>query len=221
LLSLDGTARCAGSATLLRISIHAFASKQMIFSETKLLGAYTVDIDRRQDKRGHFARLFCEEEFSGQGLKFVIAQASISFNKKRGTLRGLHFQYPPAAETKYVRCTKGAICDVIVDLRPESLTYLKHLAVHLSAENGRGLYVPGRFAHGFVTLEDDTELTYLIGESHTPSAEGGLRYDDPALALDWPLPVRVISERDTAWKPITEIESELKSRMSINQTWYG
>jgi len=110
---------------------------------------------------------------------------------------------------------------VIVDLRPESPTYLEHLAVDLSAENGRGLYVPKRFAHGFVTLEDDTELTYLISESHTPNAEGGLRYDDPMLGVDWPLPVYVISERDTAWKPIVEIEDALRSRMSISEAAYG
>jgi len=192
----------------------------MIFAETKFAGAYTVDIDRRQDNRGHFARVFCAEEFSAHGLKPTVAQASVSFNAKQGTLRGLHFQYPPAAETKYVRCTRGAILDLIVDLRPESPTYLEHLAIVLSAENGRGLYIPKRFAHGFITLEDDTELTYLISESHVANAEGGLRYDDPMLGLDWPLPVRVISPRDTAWKPIIEIEDELKSRMSLAEAAY-
>ena len=193
----------------------------MIFSETKLAGTYIVDIDRREDNRGHFARVFCAEEFSAHGLKPTVAQASVSFNAKQGTLRGLHFQYPPAAETKYVRCTKGAVLDVIVDLRPESPTYLEHLAIVLSVENGRGLYIPKRFAHGFITLEDDTELNYLIGESHVPNAEGGLRYDDPMLGLDWPLSVRVISQRDTAWKPIVEIEDELKSRMSLAEAAYG
>ena len=192
----------------------------MIFAETKFAGAYTVDIDRREDNRGHFARVFCAEEFSAHGLKPTVAQASVSFNAKQGTLRGLHFQYPPAAETKYVRCTRGAILDLIVDLRPESPSYLEHLAIVLSAENGRGLYIPKRFAHGFITLEDDTELTYLISESHVPNAEGGLRYDDPMLGLDWPLPVRVISPRDTAWKPIIEIEDELKSRMSLAEAAY-
>lgn len=147
----------------------------------------------------------------------MVAQASISFNAKRGTLRGLHFQCPPAAETKYVRCTKGAAFDVIVDLRPDSPTYLEHLAVVLSAENGRGLYVPKCFAHGFITLEDDTELTYLMSETHTPNAEGGFRYDDPMLGVDWPLPVRVISPRDTAWGSICEIEDELKFRMSLGE----
>jgi dTDP-4-dehydrorhamnose 3,5-epimerase len=189
----------------------------MIFSETRLAGAYTVDIDRRKDDRGYFARMFCADEFSAHGLRSTVAQASVSFNAKRGTLRGLHFQYPPADETKYVRCTKGAVFDVIVDLRPESLTYLEHLAVVLSAENGRGLYVPKRFAHGFVTLENDAELTYLISESHVPNAEGGLRYDDPMLGVDWPLPARVVSSRDAAWSSICEIEDELKFRMSLGE----
>jgi len=193
----------------------------MIFVETRLAGAYTVDIDRREDNRGYFARVFCGEEFSARGLDLTIAQASLSFNAKRGTLRGLHFQYPPAAETKFVRCVNGAVFDVIVDLRPESPTYLGHLSVHLSAENGRGLYIPKRFAHGFVTLEENTELSYLIGASHTPNAEGGIRYDDRMLGVEWPLPVHVISERDTAWKPIAEIEHQLKSRMSIDEVACG
>ena len=192
----------------------------MIFSETRLAGAYTVDIDRRKDDRGHFARTFCADEFSAHGLRPMVAQASVSFNTKRGTLRGLHFQYPPAAETKYVRCTRGAVFDVIVDLRPHSPTYLEHLAVVLSAENGRGLYVPKCFAHGFITLEDNTELIYLISGSHTPNAEGGLRYDDPMLRVDWPLPVSVISPRDTAWSSISEIEHELKSRMNPGEAAY-
>jgi dTDP-4-dehydrorhamnose 3,5-epimerase len=193
----------------------------MIFSETRLAGAYIVDIDRRKDERGYFARMFCANEFSAHGLRATVEQASISFNAKRGTLRGLHFQYPPAAETKYVRCTKGAVFDVIIDLRPDSPTYLEHVSVVLSAGNGRGLYVPKRFAHGFITLEDDTELSYFISESHTPNAEGGLRYDDPMLRIDWPLPVRVISPRDTAWSSISEIEDELQLRMRISEAAYN
>ncbi len=189
----------------------------MIFSETALAGAYVVDIDRREDNRGYFARMFCMEEFSARGLQSMVAQASLSFNAKSATLRGMHFQYPPAAETKYIRCTRGAVLDVIIDLRPESPTYLRHLAVELSAENGRGLYVPERFAHGFLTLVDDTELTYLISESHTPNAEGGFRYDDPMIGVAWPLPVSVISERDTRWTPLAEIEDRLSSRMSIKK----
>lgn len=194
----------------------------MVISETALAGAYIVDIDRREDSRGHFARTFCAEEFSSRGMQTLVAQASLSFNTRAGTLRGMHFQYPPAAETKYIRCTRGGVLDVIVDLRPESPTYLKHLAVDLTAENGRGLYVPKRFAHGFMTLVDDTELTYLISESHTPNAEGGLRYDEPRIGVKWPLPVSVISERDTRWLPLSEIEDRLSSRMSAREiAWNG
>jgi len=187
----------------------------MMFSETILAGAYTVDIDRHHDNRGYFARVFCADEFSAHGLKPTVAQGSVSFNAKRGTLRGMHFQYPPATETKFIRCTRGAVVDVIVDLRPEAPTYLQHVAVNLSAANGRGLYVPERFAHGFVTLADDTELVYLISNYYTPGAEGGLRHDDPVLGLIWPVPIQVIAERDTRWKAYSEIQAELKMRMSI------
>ena len=193
----------------------------MIFSETRLAGAYTVDIDRRNDDRGYFARTFCANEFSAHGLRPVVAQASVSFNVKRGTLRGLHFQYPPAAETKYVRCTKGAVFDVIIDLRPESPTYLEHVAVVLSAENGRGLYIPKRFGHGFITLEDNTELNYFISELHTPNSEGGLPYDDPMLNIDWPLPVSVISARDAAWISVSDVNDDLKLRMRPDEVAYG
>ena len=187
----------------------------MIFSETILAGAYTVEIDRHQDNRGYFARVFCADTFLAHGLKPVVAQASISYNAKRGTLRGLHFQYPPATENKYVRCTKGAVADVIVDLRPESATYLRHVIVNLSADNGRGLYIPERFAHGFITLTDDTELIYLISNYYTPGAEGGLPHDDPALAISWPTEVRVLSDRDRVWKPYGNIGDELKARMNF------
>jgi dTDP-4-dehydrorhamnose 3,5-epimerase len=187
----------------------------MMISQTRIAGVYTIDIDRRRDQRGYFARIFCGDEFSSHGLKPVVAQANLSFNTKRGTLCGLHFQYPPDAETKYVRCARGAIFDVVVDLRPESPTYLEHVAFHLSAENGRGLYIPERFAHGFVTLEDGTEVAYLMGEAYRPRAEGGLRFDDPKLGLHWPVPIEVIATRDTAWQPIAEIESDLKGRMEL------
>jgi dTDP-4-dehydrorhamnose 3,5-epimerase len=189
----------------------------MIFSETKLAGAYVVDIDPQKDNRGHFARVFCEDEFSTHGLEFSVVQASLSFNAKRGTLRGLHFQYPPAAETKYVRCIRGALVDVIVDLRPESVTYLDHLLIELSAENGRGLYIPERFAHGFITLQDDTEVSYFIGNAYTPAAQGALRYNDPRLAIDWPLPVSSISDRDRQANSVSQIESVLKDRMTTRE----
>jgi dTDP-4-dehydrorhamnose 3,5-epimerase len=127
----------------------------------------------------------------------------------------MHFQFPPAAETKMVRCTRGAIIDIIVDLRPESPTYLQHISVELSAENHRGIYIPERFAHGYQALADDTETTYHVGEFYTPGSEGGLLYNDPKLKLEWPLPVAVISDKDQQWRPLADIESEMNTRMRI------
>jgi dTDP-4-dehydrorhamnose 3,5-epimerase len=187
----------------------------MIFTETKLPGAYIIDIDRKEDERGFFARAFCQQEFEAYGLKPVIAQANVAFNYKKGTLRGMHFQYPPAAETKLVRCTRGAILDIIVDLRPESATYLQHIAVELNEANHRALYVPERFAHGYQVLQDNTETSYHVGEFYTPSAEGGLLYNDPHLGLVWPLPVTVISEKDRRFGFLDEIESALQQRMRL------
>jgi dTDP-4-dehydrorhamnose 3,5-epimerase len=185
----------------------------MIFTETKLKGAFIIDLEPRQDDRGSFARTFCQREFDDRGLKPTIVQASIAINRRKGTLRGMHFQYPPAAETKIVRCTRGAILDIIVDLRPESPTYLEHIAVELDADNMRSLYVPERFAHGYQVLQDDTDASYQMSETYTPSAEGGLPYDDPALGLVWPLPITVISARDRSFQPLAEIEGELRRRM--------
>ena len=189
----------------------------MIFTETKLKGAFVIDIERREDSRGFFARAFCQHEFEAHGLKPVIAQANVAFNHKQGTLRGMHFQYPPAAETKLVRCTRGAILDIIVDLRPESPTYLQHVAVELSEDNHRSLYVPERFAHGYQVLRDKTETSYQVGEFYTPGCEGGLIYDDPRLGLSWPLPVTVVSDKDKVWKRLDEQGSELKQRMTLKQ----
>ena len=186
----------------------------MIFTETALKGAYTIDLERREDSRGYFARAFCQNEFAEHGLNTTIAQSNVAFNLKRGTLRGMHFQFPPAAETKFVRCTRGAILDIIVDLRPESSTFLEHVAVELSADNGRALYVPERFAHGYQVLEDSTETSYQVGEFYAPETEGGLMFDDPRLALDWPLPVTEMSDKDTHWKLLDEIEPELRRRMA-------
>jgi dTDP-4-dehydrorhamnose 3,5-epimerase len=174
-----------------------------------------IDIERHEDSRGFFARGFCQREFEEHKLKPTIAQANIAFNHKKGTLRGMHFQFPPVAETKLVRCTRGAILDIIVDLRPESPTYLEHVAVELSEENFRALYVPERFAHGYQVLRDKTETTYQAGEFYSPEFESGLLYNDPRLALKWPLPVEIISERDQAWKPLAVQEPELKKRMSL------
>src|SRR6202521_3617922 len=140
----------------------------MVFIETQLTGAYIIDIERREDSRGYFARAFCQKEFEAHELKPTIAQANVAHNIKKGTMRGMHFQFPPAAETKLVRCTRGAILDIIVDLRPESPTYLEHIAVELDAGAMRALYVPERFAHGYQTLQDDTVATYELGEVYTP-----------------------------------------------------
>jgi dTDP-4-dehydrorhamnose 3,5-epimerase len=185
----------------------------MIFSETKLKGAFVLDVERREDSRGFFGRVFCQHEFADHGLKPLIAQGNIAFNKRKGTLRGMHFQYPPAAETKLVRATRGAILDIIVDLRPESPTFLEHVAVELTAENHRALYVPERFAHGYQVLEDETETSYQVGEFYAPDCEGGLRYDDPRLDLQWPLPVAELSAKDGTWKRLDDIEADLKRRM--------
>ena len=181
----------------------------MVFTETKLTGAFIIDLERREDNRGFFARSFCQHEFAERGLNARHRSGERRVQPSRGTMRGMHFQFPPAAETKLVRCTRGAILDIIVDLRPESPTYLEHVAVELTADNHRALYVPERFAHGYQVLEDDTETSYQVGEFYTPGAEGGLRYDDPRLGLAWPLPVTEISDKDRAWPPLAEIEPEL------------
>ena len=187
----------------------------MIFTETKLKGAFIIDLDRKTDERGFFARAFCQKEFRDHGLKSVVAQANVASNARKGTLRGMHFQYPPAAESKLVRSIRGAILDIIVDLRPESPTYLEHISVELNEDNMTALYVPERFAHGYQVLRDNTDTSYQVGEFYTPNAEGGLRYDDPRLGLKWPLPVSVISSKDQAFRPLSEIEDEVKHRMSF------
>jgi dTDP-4-dehydrorhamnose 3,5-epimerase len=189
----------------------------MIFTETLLEGAFIIDVERRDDNRGFFGRMFCQNEFSRHGLKPLIAQANVAFNYERGTLRGMHFQFPPMAETKLVRCTRGAILDIIVDLRPESPTFLQHVAVELSADNHRSLYVPERFAHGYQVLEDNTETSYQVGEFYAPGAEGGLHYADPDLNLEWPLPVTRISPKDAMWKPLAEAMADLRARMLVRE----
>jgi len=188
----------------------------MIFTETMLKGAFIIDLERREDERGFFARTFCQKEFSACGLEPIIAQTNIASNLRKGTLRGLHFQYPPQAETKLVRCTRGAILDIIIDLRPESRTFLDHIAVELDQDNMTALYVPERFAHGYQALHDGTDTSYQVGEFYAPSAEGGLPYDDPQLKLHWPLPVSVISPKDQGFRPLREIEGELRQRMSLS-----
>ncbi|MBW8831848.1 MAG: dTDP-4-dehydrorhamnose 3,5-epimerase family protein [Burkholderiales bacterium] len=187
----------------------------MIFKETKLRGAFIIDIDPRKDDRGFFARAFCQNELVAHGLKPIIAQANIAFNKSKGTLRGMHFQYPPFAETKIVRCTRGAILDIIVDLRPESDTYLDHVAVELTADNYRALYVPERFAHGYQALADSTETSYQVGEFYAPDSEGGLHCLDPRLGLRWPLPAGNTSPKDAVWPFLDIAESDIRRRMTL------
>ncbi|MCB1033971.1 MAG: dTDP-4-dehydrorhamnose 3,5-epimerase [Acidobacteria bacterium] len=174
----------------------------MIFHPTPLAGAFLLEPQRFEDDRGFFARTFCREEFEAHGLEPAVAQCSVSFNTLRGTLRGLHFQAPPHEEDKLVRCTRGSLFDVIVDLRPGSETYLQHYAAELTAENRLALYVPKGFAHGFQTLADDTEAFYQISVPYAPGHGRGHRYDDPAFGISWPLPVAKIADKDLQWAPI-------------------
>jgi dTDP-4-dehydrorhamnose 3,5-epimerase len=172
----------------------------MRFTETALPGAYLVDLERREDERGFFARAWAEDEFAAHGLDTRVSQCNLSFNERRGTLRGLHYQVAPHAEVKVVRCTRGAVYDVIVDLRPGSATYLRWIAVELSTENRRVLYVPEGFAHGYQTLEDETETFYQVSVPYAPGAERGVRWDDPAFGIEWPdVEERVMSEKDRTW----------------------
>lgn len=171
----------------------------MEFRETALRGAFLVEPEPIEDERGFFARTFCRAEFEARGLNPQLSQSSISFNHKRGTLRGIHYQALPHAECKLVRCTRGAIYDVILDLRIHSSTYRRWAAVELSAENRRQIYIPEGIAHGFVTLVDDSEVFYEISESYHPECARGVRWDDPAFSVKWPLSPMVISDRDRAY----------------------
>lgn len=171
----------------------------MIFLETELPGAFAIDLERRDDERGFFARAWCEEEFRDNGLSTRVVQCNVAFNHTRGTLRGMHFQEAPHAEVKVIRCTRGGIFDVIIDLRPESETFTRWIGVELTDDNRRMLYVPAGFAHGYQTLEDDTETFYQVSEFYAPHAEGGVRWNDPAFGIDWPLEVTIVSEKDTRW----------------------
>lgn len=171
----------------------------MTFTETILPGAYVIEPTRIGDDRGFFARLLCRDQLAAHGLDMDIEQVNMSYSAERGTLRGLHYQAPPHAEDKMVRCVRGAIYDVMVDLRPDSPTYRQWLGLELTAENRRMAYVPKGFAHGFLTLTDDCEVIYPVTAAYAPDAERGLRYDDPALDIDWPGPVRIVSEKDQSW----------------------
>ncbi len=168
----------------------------MIFNETRLAGTYVVELERHEDERGYFARTFGADEFGRAGLNPAVAQCSTSFNRLAGTVRGLHFQAPPHAECKLVRCTRGAIFDVAVDLRKSSPTYCQWFAVELTPDGGRMLYIPEGLAHGFQALEDETEVAYQISAEYAPTHAGGVRWDDPVFGIQWPLAVTTISERD-------------------------
>jgi len=171
----------------------------MIFSATAIPDAKIIDIEELRDQRGFFARTWCERELAAQGLVTDIAQESLSYSRSKGTMRGLHYQRPPHGEVKIVRCIRGAIYDVIVDIRPNSPSFLRSVGVELTALNRRALYVPNGCVHGFLTRADDTEVAYLISTFYVPAASAGYRHDDPAFAIAWPAPIEVINEKDTKW----------------------
>ena len=176
----------------------------MKFTQTKLKGAYIIELEKREDDRGFFARTFCKNEFTEHGLETRFVQANMSSNPKKGTLRGMHYQVDPHQEVKVVRCTKGAIYDVIVDLRKDSPTYKEWIGIELTDKNYKMLYIPKDFAHGFITLQDNSEVMYLVSEFYTPGAETGLRYNDPGFRIKWPVPVEIISEKDANWEDYEE-----------------
>jgi len=171
----------------------------MKFTETKLKGAFIVEIEKLTDTRGFFARSWCSKEFDAHGLTARVVQANVSFNRRKGTLRGMHYQIATFQENKLIRCTRGAIYDVIIDLRPESPTYKQWMGVELTADNYTLLFVPEDFAHGFITLMDNTEITYQVSQFYTPGSEKGIRFDDPTFNIQWPLEVSVISDKDRTW----------------------
>jgi dTDP-4-dehydrorhamnose 3,5-epimerase len=175
----------------------------MHFTETDIVGAKVIDPNPHADDRGRFMRAWCAREFADHGFDFLPVQANMGFSVLTGTVRGMHFQEAPALEAKLVRCTRGAIFDVVLDLRRESLTYCKWFGIELSAENGRMLYVPERCAHGYQTLEDCTEMHYMTSAFYTPSAARGVRFDDPRFNIRWPLAVTVVSDQDRNW-PLVE-----------------
>jgi dTDP-4-dehydrorhamnose 3,5-epimerase len=168
----------------------------VILVPTRLPGAFVVEMERREDERGYFARTWCRREFAEVGVETEVAQCNVSYNRQRGTLRGMHWQAAPHAEAKLVRCTRGSIWDVIIDLRPESPCYTAHFAVELSAASGQALFVPRGMAHGFVTLEDDTEVFYQMSDFYEPDAGRGVRWNDPAFGIRWPVADPILHPRD-------------------------
>jgi dTDP-4-dehydrorhamnose 3,5-epimerase len=176
-----------------------FYWRLMQCAELKLKGAFVIEVDKKEDERGFFARTWSEKEFCAQRIDFAPAQSSISYNRLKGTLRGLHYQAAPYQESKLVRCTRGVIFDVIIDLRQDSPTYHAWFGIELTAASYRALYVPKDFAHGFQTLTDDTEVLYLMSDAYHPESERGIRWNDPALAIKWPLDITAISDKDRRW----------------------
>jgi dTDP-4-dehydrorhamnose 3,5-epimerase len=171
----------------------------VIFSPTSLNGAYILELERKSDDRGYFARTWCRRELEQAGLNATLVQCSVSFNLRRQTLRGMHWQAPPYAEVKIVRCSRGAIWDVIIDLRPDSPTYMRHLGVELTPDSGRALYIPEGMAHGFVTLDDASEVFYQMSEFYNPAFARGIRWNDPAFAIAWPVTDPIVHPRDAAY----------------------
>lgn len=179
----------------------------MLFTQTKLKGAYIIDVKRLEDERGFFGRSYCQKEFEQYGLNTNVVQANVSHNKVKGTLRGMHMQLAPFEESKLVRCTQGAIYDVIVDMRKNSATYKEWIGVELTAQSFRMLFVPEGFAHGFITLEDNTDVTYQVTQFYTPGSEFGIRWNDPSINIKWPVKPVLISPKDEAHALLDEIPS--------------
>ncbi len=171
----------------------------MKFIATDIQGVLIIELDKIGDDRGFFSRTFCVKEFRQHGLNTDVKQCNLSFNAEKGTLRGMHYQVAPATEAKYIRCVRGSILDVVLDMRAGSASYLEHVAVELTAENRRALYVPENFAHGFITLTDNTEVMYQVSEYYQPTSEKGLRYDDPKLGIKWPTAISTLSDKDSHW----------------------
>ncbi len=187
----------------------------MQFLETPIPGAYLIELEPKWDERGFFARMFCQDEFAEMGLAFTLVQCNTSLSRHPGTLRGLHYQLAQAAETKLIRCLRGVLWDCVLDLRPDSPTFGKHFGAQLDAENRSMMLVPKGCAHGFLTLEEDTEIIYFVDHPYSPELERGVRWDDPKFAITWPSTPRVISERDSShldFSPSYHLEGNQKSR---------
>lgn len=184
----------------------------MMIHGTSIPDVKVIEFRTVVDQRGHFARTFCAREFMRHGMNSAIAQENLSFSHLRGTIRGMHFQIPPKAEAKLIRCTRGAIIDIVVDLRPESATFLRHFALELTQENHRALYIPERFANGYQALTDAAEATYLTTAFYEPEHERGLRFNDPLLGLPWPVPATAVSEKDRSWAPLDDSQLSIIRR---------